>query len=216
MNTPYWRKAASLAGALARSPRHAAAWVTHLPAWGRWPVDVELPWWSYGSIDWASRYLRPTHRVFEYGSGGSSLYLARRAASVLAVENDPAWHRLLTETATRRGLANLTCELHPLADDSLVTFQASSFGQRVTAGTWDVIVIDCHCGFNAAPFGVIRPAAMAVAMPQVAPGGIIVLDDSWMYPELLVPRAGWEIQDFVGVGPCRYGVTSTAILRRLS
>ena len=61
----------------------------------------------------------------------------------------------------------------------------------------------------------IPPAAFAAALPHVNPGGVIVVDDSWMFPELLVPRAGWEIHNFVGVGPSRYGVTSTAILRRL-
>jgi hypothetical protein len=216
MDTPYWQKALSLAGALAQSPREALAWSRHLPLWGRRPVDVELPWWSYGAIDWVGRFLRPTHRVFEYGSGGSSLFLARRAGSVLSVESDPEWHRLLTDVARQRKLTNFHCELHPLPDDELSTFQASRFARRVADGQWDVIIIDCHCGFQAGPHGVIRPAAFSMSLPQVAPGGIIVLDDAWMFPELLAPRAGWEIRNHTGAGPCRYGVTSTAVFQRVA
>lgn len=216
MDTSYWRKSLALAKALVTVPGDAAAWARHLPAWGRRPLDLELPWWSYGAIRHFGAFLQSTHRVFEFGSGGSSLFTARRAATVLSVEHDPAWHRLVTGLARQRGLGNLTCELHQLADDLLATFQNSPFCQRVTSGSWDAIIIDCHCGFQAGPYGVIRPAAFAAALPQVSPGGCIVLDDSWMYPELLRPRPGWSIRDYIGTGPCRYGVTSTAVFRRES
>ena len=216
MDTTLGQKAAALARALVTSPRDLPGWLAQLPAWGRSPADLELPWWSYGAIRAFAAFLQPAHRVFEYGSGGSSFFTARRAATVLAVENDPVWQGLVTGFARERGLANLACELHPLADDSLATFRASSFSQRILADTWDVVIIDCLCGFQASRYGVIRPAAFADALPRVNPGGLIVLDDSWMYPELLVPRPGWDIRDFVGTGPCRYGVTSTALLRRVS
>jgi len=214
MDTPYWNKSFALASALAGSPRDVPAWLAQLPVWGRRPVDLELPWWSYGAIRHFAGLLEPAHRVFEFGSGGSSLFTARRAASLLAVENNPAWQKLVVDIARQKGLANLACELHPLADDGLATFQESSFCRRVTSDQWDVVIIDCHCGFQAGRYGVIRPAAFAAALPHIKSGGLIVLDDSWMYPELLAPRAGWEIRDFTGLGPCRYGVTSTAILRR--
>lgn len=214
MDTSYWQKSAALAKALVASPRDLPGWLSHLPAWGRRPADLELPWWSYGAIRHLERYLRAEHRVFEYGSGGSSFFVARRAASVLSVENDPAWHQLVAGLAKQRGVANLVCELHPLADDELATFQASSFCRRIVSDRWDVVVIDCHCGFQADRYGVIRPAAFAAALPQVKTGGLVIVDDSWMYPELLASREGWEVRDYVGTGPCRYGVTSTAVLRR--
>jgi hypothetical protein len=214
MDTPYWQKFTALAKSLASSPRDAVAWARHLPVWGRRPSDLELPWWSYGAIRRYGELLRPTHRVFEYGSGGSSFFTARRAASVLSVENDPAWHQLVTGFAQQRKLANLTCELHLLQDDQLATFQASTFCRRVTSGLWDVIIIDCHCGFQSGRYGITRPTAFAASLPQVNHGGFLILDDSWMYPELLAPRAGWIIKEYIGTGPCRYGVTSTAVFQR--
>lgn len=214
MNTPYWEKAVSLGAAIVASPRDLPGWLSTLPCWGRRPVDLELPWWSYGSIRFLAGWLRPGHRVFEYGSGGSSLFVARHGARIFSVENNPAWHQLVTQQAVVRGMDNLVCELHPLADDTLAAFRRSGFSQRVRSETWDAIIIDCHCGFGVPPYGVIRPAALADALPQVKPGGLIVFDDSWMYPELLAPRPGWRVRDFRGLGPCRYGVTSTAIFQR--
>jgi hypothetical protein len=215
MDTRYSEKALTLAKSLARSPRDLPGYLAHLPLWGRRPVDVRLPWFSAGAIRFLEKNIRPTDRVFEFGSGGSTFFFAERSAAVLSVENDPAWHTLVVERLRARGLANASCELHPLADDSLASFHHSTFSQRIASGTWNIVIVDCHLGFGAARYGVIRPAAFALARDRVAPGGFIVLDDSWMFPELLQPVAGWEVQNFIGVGPCRYGVTSTAIVRRL-
>lgn len=203
-----------LADALLRAPRDVPAYLRHLPCWGRRPADLQLPWFSYGAIRFLDRWLRRSHRVFEFGSGGSTFFFAHRAGQVLSVENDAQWHALVSQLLARRSLANATVELHPLADDHAATFRRSTFAQRIRAGLWDLIAIDCHCGFQAATYGVIRPAALDLAMEQLGPGGIIVLDDSWMYPELLAPRSGWKVIDYRGCGPARYGVTSTAIFER--
>ncbi|MFI5336277.1 MAG: hypothetical protein ACHQ5A_05815 [Opitutales bacterium] len=216
MNTPYWRKTLDLAAALAASPRDLPCWLLNLPVWRRRPIDVELPWWSCGAIRFLAGYLQPHHRVFEYGSGGSSLFVARRVAALVAVENDPAWHQLLLETAARRNIRNLDCELHPFNEHDFADFRRSGFSRRVLAEAWDAVIIDCNFGLDDPPFGLIRPAAFTDTLTRVKPGGVIVLDDSWMYPELLAPRPGWAIHDFRGLGPCRFGVTSTAVFQRLA
>jgi len=215
MNTSYAQKAFALAAGLATKPRDLWPYLRYLPPWSPRPVDCELPWFSFGAIRYLEEYLRPNHRVFEFGSSGSTLFFARRTAEVRSVENDPTWHQLIIGLLRDRQFTNATCEWHPLADDTLGTFQRSPFSQRLLAAEWDVIVIDCHLGFNAAPFGVLRPAAFHLALSRVAPGGLIVLDDSWMFPELLSARPGWEVMNFSGPGPCRYGITSTAIFRRM-
>ena len=216
MDTSYRQKLLALAASFGRSPRDFVPWLRYLPIWGRRPADVELPWFSSGAIRYLERNLRPAHRVFEYGSGGSTFFFARRTAMVLSMESDAVWHRLVTGLLRDRSLGNVTCELHPLADDTVETFRRSPFSQRIRPGPWDVVIVDCHCGFQADRYGLIRPAALADAFGHVAPGGFAVLDDSWMYLQLLAPRTGWEITDFRGPGPCRYGVTSTAIFRRLA
>jgi hypothetical protein len=43
------------------------------------------------------------------------------------------------------------------------------------------------------------------------PGSIILVDDFWRYEELLGSNRAQNVQVFESVGPCRIGVTSTAM-----
>jgi len=215
MNTSYSRKAVELSLALVRSPGDFGRWLRYLPAWGRWPADVELPWFSFGAIRELDRRITARHRVFEFGSGGSTFFFARRAASIVTIESDPGWHERVQQLVRARSLQNVSCVLHPLGDDNAADYRNNPFFREVLTAQWDVVVIDSFCGHGiGGPHGGLRPYAFELALPQVAPGGLLVLDDSWMFPELLAPRDGWEIRDFRGPGPCRYGVTSTAIFQR--
>jgi len=40
-------------------------------------------------------------------------------------------------------------------------------------------------------------------------GGVIVVDDSWRYPEIRKLSKAKEVKILEGIGPCRRGVTST-------
>ena len=216
MHTSYPRKLSDLALAMGRSPGDLGPYLRHLPLWGRQPVDFAVPWFSFPAIRQLESHIRRDHQVFEFGSGGSSFFFAARAGHIVSVESHADWHDRVQAVTRERGITNLECELHPLAGGKLANYRSSPFFQRVLTGHWDIIVIDCFCGFADGSFGQLRRHAFELSLNQVAPGGMIVLDDSWLYPELLGPRAGWEVHDFVGVGPCRYGVTSTAILRRVA
>jgi Methyltransferase domain len=215
MDNSFLAKGTSLVSALVRSPSLVGPYVRYLPLWGRQPIACELPWVSFGALKFLNRYVRPHHEVFEYGGGGSTLYFARRAKSVLTMESHADWHRSLVAAIAAKGLANAVCELHPISSDEPDTFRQDTFFHRVRAQTWDIILIDCYCGYSRTRYGLIRPYAFELALEQLKPGGIIVLDDSWMFPELLGPRPGWRVTDYAGPGPCRYGITSTAILEKL-
>ncbi|MDI1249717.1 MAG: hypothetical protein PSV13_12705 [Lacunisphaera sp.] len=213
MDNPLPSKAVALLRALWTQPSLIGPYVRYLPLWGRAPIACEMPWVSFGALAALSRFIRPDHAVFEYGGGGSTLWFARRAASVLTVESHPDWHRSLVATLQARGLAKAVCELHPISSDDPAQSGHGAFFHRIRAQTWDIILIDCYCGFSHSRYGQLRPFAFEHAVQQLKPGGIIVLDDSWMFPELLGPRPGWVVTDYVSPGPCRYGITSTAILQ---
>ena len=130
------------------------------------------------------------------------------------MEHDPVWHDRLAELAADRGRTIIHLELHPLPAD-LTQFREQTFFQPVLDRKWDVIVVDCYCGFEMGNNGPLRPHALSLAFGQLNPGGLIVLDDSWMYPKLLAAPTGWKVSDYIGLGPCRYGVTSTAIYQKI-
>ena len=216
MDNSYFAKASGLLAGLARSPQHFPSYLRHLPLWGRQPVDYEIPWVSFRALDFLRKFVRRDHRVFEYGGGGSTLWFARRTRSVLTMESHPDWHRTLTAKLAAQGLTNATCEYHALSGDMPAQFEHDAFFRRIESGMWDIILVDCYCGYSASRYGFTRPFALELAFRQLNPGGVIVLDDSWMFQEFLGPRPGWRIVDFVGPGPCRYGVTSTAIFEKLA
>ena len=201
-----------LIGNLAYSPADVPSYLRFLPLWGRSPTEVELPWMAFGAIRHLKRYLRPVHTVFEFGSGGSSLFFARRAARVLSVENDPAWHRKITDRAAALSLGHLRCEYHPIALDRPEIYSSQSYFLAMRPEPYDVIVVDGYLDYQNGRYGRLRHEAFARALSCVRrPGGIIVVDDFWMLRELasLAPEA--RLIEYISTGPCRYGVTSTAI-----
>jgi len=57
----------------------------------------------------------------------------------------------------------------------------------------------------------VRPECFWKAEKHVKPGGIIVVDDSWRYPQLKTTNKAKKWRDWKGVGYCRRGVTSSCI-----
>lgn len=55
---------------------------------------LDLPWWAFGAIDHVDAILRRRGRdmvAFEYGSGASTVWLARRCRAVYSVEHESEW-----------------------------------------------------------------------------------------------------------------------------
>ena len=61
-------------------------------------LELELPWWTFESINEIKLYLNKQKNVFEWGSGGSSVFLAQLVNSIVSVENNPKWTELVKST----------------------------------------------------------------------------------------------------------------------
>lgn len=140
-------------------------------------VALDLPWWTFSAIDAVETHLatRPQARVFEWGSGASTVWLSRRAAHVTSVEHDLDWAvRVLGQL---EGQDHVRLSTVPAAPDGQVGSAKSGFeGQFFDAyvqaihkadGPFDLIVID----------GRAREACLTEAMKHLAPGGLILIDD---------------------------------------
>jgi hypothetical protein len=154
-----------------------------------------LPWFTYPAIDYLSRLDFSRAEVLEYGAGQSSLWWAARSAKVTAVEGRPEWVQALK----RRAPDHLTV-LGPLAGEAYVTTPLE-FGR-----SFDVIVVD---GFQ-------RQACAQAALPFLAEGGLLILDNADWHPAI----CGWLRQqgliqiDFHGFGPLNPYTWCTAIFLR--
>jgi predicted O-methyltransferase YrrM len=144
-------------------------------------IKIDVPWWTYGAIDeierWLSARSRPV-RVFEYGSGASTVWLARRSDEVYSVEHQASF------------AANMAPILDPLVNVDLLVVEPQpsehadvpsakeghrglDFAGYVNAinrveGPFDLVVVD----------GRAREACLAAAKPRLSPEGVIVFDNS--------------------------------------
>lgn len=121
---------------------------------------AERPMISYRAAREIARLLSPTSTVVEFGSGFSTPWLARRCASLVSFEDDPAWHALVTRRLRQAGLVNVDCRLRP----------ADRFADvdDLPDGSIDFALVD----------GTDRDGCIAAIVPKLRPGGVIYLDNS--------------------------------------
>src|SRR5689334_13154235 len=99
-------KIGRLAADLIMHPKYITRCVVHNVINGKTPLDLELPWFSYAAIDFLQDYLKPDMVVCEYGSGGSTLFFARRAKSVFSIEDNPRWFELVSRRLQEQSVGN--------------------------------------------------------------------------------------------------------------
>lgn len=152
-------------------------------------LDQRLPWLTFPAIDFLERAARPTHRVFEYGGGGSTLFWADRVAEVVTVEHSAEWFAALQLAMAKGARAKWTGIHHaaePASDTALDPSDPAHFASSDDASRgmhyrryveailaypdeyFDIIVID----------GRARTSCLAVSVPKLKPGGLLVLDNA--------------------------------------
>jgi SAM-dependent methyltransferase len=123
------------------------------------------------------RRLFPGCRVLEWGSGGSTLWLADRlppGASLTSVEHHPEWHaRVAARIGSREGVRLILAEPDgPVgANATIAEEDPAPLGRYLHAAdgqAYDVILVD----------GVARVACMDHARSLLAPGGVVYLHDA--------------------------------------
>lgn len=200
------QKIARVLANLALNPHYIPRCVSHNLVNGRTPLDLEMPWFSYAAIDFLEKFLQPHMSVCEYGSGGSTIFFARRTRSVFSIEDNKGWHDLVTHRVREKQLGNVHIELHPFDFKNPAGFEHSAYLQAMPDEKFDVIVVD-----GSEEWTQVRPICFEKAERHIKPGGIIVVDDSWRYPTLRTQNRAKRFKTFKSVGPCRPGVTSTDV-----
>lgn len=152
------------------------------------------------------KIIRKDMKVFEFGSGGSSIFLAERAASVTAVEDEEGWAVAVRKEAQKKNLKNLEVLVRPYDFFEGNEFEASAYLNSLEQKFYDLIVVDGkeegaqvrdHCFWRAEAF--------------IRKGGVIVVDDSYRYPQIKKTNKSKQWKAFKGTGYCRAGVTETTL-----
>lgn len=187
-----------------RNPQYIIPYLRNNPRSVPLPVDANLPWWSYSGIEFADKIM-PDKTIFEYGTGGSTLRYSRVAKRILAVEDDLAWAATVQERLAKYPATNVEVICCPFDFDNPEGFESSDYIRAVDNIKPDVVIIDGQDRtFNE------RRKCFYHVEPKMAPGGWIVVDDFWRYESLLKQNRAKKVRVFESVGPCRFGVTSTA------
>ncbi len=169
------------------------------------PIEQRTAWWSFLAIQDVDKRIKGK-RVFEYGMGGSTLRWARLVDSWTAVEHDPKWLKLVQGKLSEDLKATVECRLSSYRFREEDGSFATSDHLLALNEPYDVVLID---GMERS--GKDRCLCFKRAEQFIRKNGFIVVDDFWRYDKLLQQNHARSVKVFESVGPCRFGVTSTAV-----
>jgi len=143
-------------------------------------ADAETPWWNDGAIRYLENHLRAGDRVFEWGSGASTVWLASRAAEVTSVEHDLDWVSKVQGRCPAADVRAIPDDAH-LYTSAIEGFEDNSF---------DVVIVD----------GLHRVNCLHRGASKVKPGGLLVVDDTdqRLNRPLKKSLPGWKTVSFAG------------------
>lgn len=132
----------------------------------------DWPWLTPQAVRFLDLWLKPTDVVFEWGSGRSTLWIARRVRRIASVEHDPAWFGRVRSKASRQNLDNIELKLYPDGQDSPGEARYVSAIHEVS-DNFDLVVVD----------GLARDQCALAAIPKLNAGGLLLIDNgNWYLP----------------------------------
>ncbi len=164
-----------------------------VPWWLSFESGEELtkhahPWITFPAVRFLERTVRPDWRVFEFGSGASTLFFALRCREVYTVEHDNGWAEKVQKSLDRLGIFNcqlrlIPAELKQISDQGKAYFRYGSTFDGWEDHTFESYVksIDDHPDRSLDLVlidGRAREACIQHAIAKVSPGGVLVLDNS--------------------------------------
>lgn len=175
-----------------------------------------IPWITYPCIDFLKTRITKNMSVFEYGAGGSSIWLANLAYEVDSVEHDEKFYSLLSQKTDIP--SNLNIHLSPLHDSyKNLEYEKLSFlrvdkentyvnAVKRTKKKYHIILVD----------GVFRTECISLSINEMHDDGIIILDNTNYIEQLSecfenLNRNGFKRLDFWGMTPIIWGKSCTSI-----
>lgn len=182
-------------------------------------VKLDVPWWTLRSSRMVASMLerKPWARVFEYGAGASTVWLAKRAGEVRYVEHDAGWNEVVKGHVKAFENVSGRCEVPPPLTDPDSEFRSAYMGAKKMdfegyvrsieseEQPFDVITIDGRC----------RPACLRAAMRKLKPDGVIVFDNSNRAAyKAAIEASGWPSVVTSGLTPCLPYSAETTLMSR--
>jgi hypothetical protein len=155
-----------------------------------------LPWVTYSFIDFIKTRLSKDLKIFEYGSGSSTLFYAKHVKRVVSVEHDEAWYNKIVQSKAQ----NAEMIFSKLERGGEYSKKAASLGEQ-----FDIIIVD----------GRDRVNCCISSVNALSPSGVIVLDDSERkeYEEacIFLKKEGFKELSFSGISPGLFYLKATSV-----
>lgn len=206
--------------------KHAYRWLISLRR--NYFPDAQIPWITFDAIGYLEEHLFPWAKVFEYGSGGSTLFWLNHGAECVSVEHNLDWYKLMHHHLKGRDRIDYRLVLPEPADENKdqdiadpnlylsrdILFRGFNFRNYVCQinhfpdNFFDIVLID----------GRARPSCIKHAYKKVRIGGLLVLDNSDR--EYYLRMAATLLKDFerrifLGVSPRATWFTETSVFVRV-
>jgi predicted O-methyltransferase YrrM len=158
-----------------------------------------IPWYTYAAISFLAERTKENMAVFEYGSGNSTLWWARRVARVVSCEHDAEWYELTKE----RLPSNVEYRLLELTPGGDYSASIGDYGR-----IFDIVVVDGRDRVNCAKKSVLG----------LKPDGVVVWDNSdreeYREGYDFLSANGFRRVDFSGMGPINANGWMTSVFYR--
>jgi len=208
--------------------KYYSAWNVFLDP-SRNSIADKQPWLSFAAIDFIKKKIRPDMKVFEFGSGGSTLFWAEHVRDVISVEHDELWWKKMKEVLDRDNIINVRYQFIPAetiedfhtrkverptdyisADENYrgQSFQAyASAIDKYPDESFDIILVD----------GRARPSCIAHSIPKLRRNGYLVVDNTerkYYLDALDFRNVKWEFHRFFGPVPYTHSFSETSIIKK--
>jgi hypothetical protein len=191
------------------------------------PLAYDQPWIVFKAKELLDAILKDDMTVWEYGSGSSTLYFARRVKQVYSIENDKEWFAHLSAQIEAQQVKNVSYALVEANEvtgrelDALYFSKSTlndggyfeSYAKSIDAipdGSLSIALVD----------GRARGACIAHAIPKIKTGGYLIVDNSdrsyyFDNNEVLFDSSKWESKHFVGPVPYTFSFSKTSFFKKL-
>jgi predicted O-methyltransferase YrrM len=148
---------------------------------GQETLKKGYPWLTFGAILILERLLRHPFDVLELGSGGSTVFFAHRARSIVSLEHDPGWYKRVKKRLN--GATNVTqvCKPFPELLEYIQSLPDESFG---------MVLSDLGSSYKD------RLESTNACVPKLKKGGWLIIDNYLCYPLCNFDYTGFEVFTF--------------------
>ena len=205
------------------SIKFAHLWIRSLLP-GHNALSDKVEWITFKAKAWMESYLKPDMSVFEYGSGGSTIFLSSRVNTLISIEHDRSWYRKVSGALSKEEISNceyILCEPEKKISGTMFScncknhasalrrYAGMSFEKYVKSiekypnGSFDLVIVD----------GRARSSCIFHALSKIRSGGYLMLDNSERerYSEAISVLADYKRTDFFGIGPYNIYLWRTSV-----